>query len=178
VTVRVIDPVRLIGKRGLADGIGTEIQAWLPGLMKAELGKLDSGRIQLTGGSGAAARLRAGLDERLRTIGVQVIDLRIARAALPAGVQQDTLLAMGDRREAIAGEERNRGAREVQQITSEAEAEAASILQASAGRDPEFYDFYRALRSYEAVLAHPDRKDKATIVLPADSGYLRQFNTR
>lgn len=178
VTVRVIDPVRLIGKRGLTDGIGTEIQAWLPGLMKAELGKLDSGRIQLTGGSGAAARLRAGLDARLRTIGVQVIDLRIARAALPAGVQQDTLLAMGDRREAIAGEERNRGAREVQQITSEAEAEAASILQASAGRDPEFYDFYRAMRSYEAIFAHPDRKDKATFVLPADSGYLRQFNTR
>jgi membrane protease subunit HflC len=178
VTLRVIDPVRLIGQRGSAERIGGEIQAWLPGLMKAELGKLDSGKIQLTGGSGAAARLRAGLDERLRAIGVQVIDLRIARAALPAGAQQDTLLAMADRREAIAGEERNRGAREVQQITSEAEAEAAATLQASAGRDPEFYDFYRAMRSYEAIFAHPDRKDKATFVLPPDSGYLKQFNTR
>lgn len=178
VTVRVIDPVRLIGKRGSPERIDSEIKAWLPGLMKAELGKLDSDKIQLTGGSGAAARLRAGLDERLRDIGVQVIDLRIARAALPAGAQQDTLLAMGDRREAIAGEERNRGAREVQQTTSEAEAEAAAILQSSAGRDPEFYDFYRAMRSYEAIFAHPDRKDKATFVLPPDSGYLKQFNTR
>jgi modulator of FtsH protease HflC len=178
VTVRVIDPVKLVGTRGTPERVGSEIQAWLPGLMKAELGKLDSGKIQLTGSSGAAARLRAGLDERLRAIGVQVIDLRIARALLPVGAQQDTLLAMGDRREAIAGEERNRGAREVQQITSEAEAEAAAILQASAGRDPEFYDFYRAMRSYEAIFAHPDRKDKATIVLPPDSGYLRQFNSR
>jgi modulator of FtsH protease HflC len=122
--------------------------------------------------------VRAALDKKLRAAGVQVIDLRIARAALPAEAQQSTLLAMGERREMLANEERNRGAREVQQITADAEAEAAAILQASAGRDPEFYDFYRAMKSYEAIFAHPDRKDKATIVLPPDSGYLRQFNTR
>lgn len=178
ITVRVIDPVRLVGKFGADDRIAGDIQAWLPGLMKAELGKLDSGQIQLAGGGGATARLRAALDTKLRESGVQVIDLRIARAALPAGAQQDTLRAMGDRREAIAGEERNRGIRDYQQITTEAEAQAAALLQASAGRDPEFYDFYRALRSYEAIFAHPDRKDKATIVLPPDSGYLRQFNAR
>jgi modulator of FtsH protease HflC len=178
VTVRVIDPVRLAGKSGSAERINAEIQAWLPGLLKAELGQLDSGQVQLTGSSGAIARIRTALDTRLRASGVQVIDLRFERAVLPVGAQQETMLAMGDRREALAGEERNRGAREVQLITSEAEAEAASILQASAGRDPEFYDFYRAMKSYEAVLAHPDRKDKATIVLPPDSGYLRQFNTR
>lgn len=178
VTVRVIDPVRLVGKLGSTERIAAEIDAWLPGLLKSELGKLDSGQVQLTGSGGAAARLRAGLDAKLRKSGVQVIDLRIERAVLPAGAQQNTLLAMGERREILAGEERNRGAREVQQITSDAEAEAAAILQASAGRDPEFYDFYRAMKSYESVLAHPDRKDKATIVLPPDSGYLRQFNSR
>jgi membrane protease subunit HflC len=178
VTVRVIDPARLVRKFGSSERIDGEIQAWLPGLLKAELGKLDSGQLQLTSGGGATGRIRAALDARLRESGVQVIDLRIERAVLPAGAQQDTLQAMGDRREAIAGEERNRGVRDYQQITSQAEAEAANILQASAGRDPEFYDFYRALRSYEAVLAHPDRKDKATIVLPPDSGYLRQFNIR
>ena len=178
VTVRVIDPVRLAGKSGSDDQITRDIQTWLPGLLKAELGKLDSGRIQLSGGGGASERLRAALDGKLRESGVQVIDLRIARAELPAAAQQDTLAAMSDRREAIAGEERNRGVRDYQQITSDAEAQAAAILQASGGRDPEFYDFYRALRSYEAIFAHPDRKDKATIVLPPDSGYLKQFNAR
>jgi membrane protease subunit HflC len=178
VTVRVIDPVRLVGKLGGSDRIAAEIEAWLPGLLKSELAARDSGQLQLTGAGGAAAALRAALDARLRQAGVQVIDLRIARAVLPAGAQQDTLQAMGDRREALAGEERNRGAREVQQITAEAEAESAKILEASAGRDPEFYDFYRAMKSYEAIFAHPDRKDKATIVLPPDSGYLKQFNAR
>lgn len=178
VTVRVIDPVRLIGQFGSTERINTEIQAWLPGLLKAELGKLDSGQVQLTGGSGAATRIRAALDAKLRNSGVQVVDLRIERAVLPIRAQQDTMQDMGDRREALAGEERNRGAREVQQITSVAEAEAAAILQASAGRDPDFYDFYRAMKSYESVLADPNRKDKWTIVLPPDSGYLRQFNTR
>ncbi len=177
VTLRVIDPVRLVGKLGSADRIAAEVEAWLPELMKTELGKLDSGRIQLTGGGGATAGLRAALDAKLRASGVQVVDLRIARAALPAEAQQNALLAMGERREILAGEERNRGAREVQQITSDTEAEAAAILQASAGRDPEFYNFYRAMKSYESIFAHPDRKDKATIVLPPDSGYLKQFNT-
>jgi modulator of FtsH protease HflC len=178
VTVRVIDPVRLIGKFGSTERIDQEVQAWLPGLLKAELGKLDSEQIQLTGSGGATTRIRSALDAKLRQSGVQVIDLRIERAVLPVAAQQETLQAMGDRREALAGEERNRGAREVQLITSEAEAEAAAILQKSAGRDPEFYDFYRAMKSYETVLADPDRKGKATIVLPPDSGYLKQFNTR
>lgn len=178
VTVRVIDPVRLVKQRGSAERIASEIEAWLPGLLKAELAKLDSGRIQQVGAGGAADRLRQGLDARMREYGVQVIDLRIARALLPAGAQQQTLLVMADRREVLAAEERNRGASEVQQINSDAEAEAAAILQQSAGRDPEFYDFYRALKSYEMIFAHEDRKDKATIVLPPDSGYLKQFNTR
>jgi modulator of FtsH protease HflC len=178
VTVRVIDPVRLIGKFGTAERIEQEVRAWLPGLLKTELRKLDSGQIQLTGSGGATARVRAALDTKLREAGVQVIDLRIERAVLPVAAQQETLQTMRDRREALAGEERNRGAREVQLITSEAEAEAASILQVSAGRNPEFYDFYRAMKSYETVLADPSRKDKATIVLPPDSGYLKQFNPR
>jgi modulator of FtsH protease HflC len=178
VTLRVIDPVRLVRQIGSAERISREVEAWLPGLMKDELRKLDSGRIGLTGAGGATARLRAALDAKLRGAGVQVIDVRIARVLLPAGAQQDTMLAMASRRESVAAEERNRGAREVQQITSDAEAEAAAILQGSAGRDPEFYDFYRAMNSYKTILADPNRKDKATIVLPPDSGYLRQFNSR
>jgi modulator of FtsH protease HflC len=176
VTLRVIDPVRLASKLGSADAIAGKVQDWLPGLLKAELASRDSGRIQQIGVGGAAPQLRAGLDARLREFGVQVIDIRIARAALPAPVQQETLLAMSERREALAGEEHNRGMREVQQITANAETDAAVILQSSAGRDPEFYEFFRAMHSYEAIFGHPDRKDKATIVLPADSGYLKQFN--
>lgn len=178
VTLRVIDPVRLAKKGGSADSIASEVNAWLPGLLKEQLAALNSSQVQLTGASGAAARTRGVLDAKLREAGLQVIDLRIARALLPAGAQQDTLLAMEDRREAVAAEERNRGAREVQQITSDAEAEAAKILEASAGRDPEFYDFYRAMRSYEAIFAAADRKDKATFVLPPEDGYLKHFNNR
>jgi membrane protease subunit HflC len=85
---------------------------------------------------------------------------------------------MAERREGMALSLRAAGAREAQSITSQAEAEAASILQQSAGRDPDFYDFYRAMKSYEATLADPDRKDKATIILPPESGYLKQFNPR
>lgn len=178
VTVRVVDPVRLTRKLGGAERIATEVGAWLPSLLKTELARIDSARVQRGEAAGAGAALRQGLDARLRDSGLQVIDLRIARVSLPAAARSDTLQAMAERREALANEERNRGAREVQLITSQAEADAASLLQQSAGRDPDFYDFYRAMRSYEAIFADPERKDKATFVLPPDSGYLRQFNSR
>lgn len=178
VTVRVIDPVRLTRTRGSGERIAAEVGAWLPALLKDELGKRDSAVVQQTGPGSGAAAVQARLDERMRESGVQVIDLRLTRVVLPAGAQSDTLQAMADRREQAVNEERNRGAREVQLITSQAEAEAASLLQQSAGRDPDFYDFYRAMRSYEAIFADPERKDKATIVLPPDSGYLKQFNAR
>ena len=47
--------------------------------------------------------------------------------------------------------------------------------QRSADQDPEFYSFYRAMRSYDELYGDPKRKNTATIVLPPDSGYLKHF---
>lgn len=177
-TMRVFDPVRLVEGPGGREGIERELGAWLPAILREELGKLNASQVLLTGSGGAAARIRAELDKRSRSYGVQVIDLRIAGAAFPAGDQAGALAAMRERREALTQDVNLKGATAAQAITSQTEAQAATILQASAGRDPEFYDFYRAMRSYDAILANPQRKDKTTIVLPADEGYLKHFNKR
>lgn len=177
-TIRVIDPVRVVKRLGGREGIERELAAWLPEILRAQMGKLDAGRLLLPGSGGAAAQVRAELDKRARSYGVQVIDLRIAGAALPAGDQAGALAAMRERREALTQDLNLKGATAAQAITSQTEAQAAAILQASAGRDPAFYDFYRAMRSYDAILANPERKDKITITLPADDGYLKHFNKR
>lgn len=177
-TLRIFDPARLVASLGSGDALPGKVDSLLPGLLRDELAKVDAGRLILPGAGGALARVRASLDTALREYGVQVIDLRLARAALPSSAKQAALASMAERRDALARDERAIGARDAQRITSEAEAASAAILQASAGRDPDFYDFYRAMRSYEATLADPDRKNKATIILPPDSGYLKQFNPR
>jgi membrane protease subunit HflC len=177
-TLRIFDPVRLVKRLGSSQALASRIDSLLTGILRNELAKVDSARIALPSAGGALPRARQALDAALREYGVQVIDLRLSRTSLLTGARQATLASMAERREAMARDERALGTREAQRITSEAEAQAASILQQSGGRDPEFYDFYRAMKSYEATLADPDTKDKATIILPPDSGYLRQFNPR
>lgn len=178
ITVRVFDPVRAVERLGGSDGIERELGAWLPGMLREEFGKIDASRAIMPGGGGALQRVRTQLDQRSRDYGIQVIDLRLATTALPTDAQAETLGAMRERREALTLDVKLKGATAAQAITSQTEAQAAAILQASAGRDPEFYDFYRAMRSYDAILANPDRKDKATIVLQPGEGYLKHFNSR
>ena len=44
---------------------------------------------------------------------------------------------------------RAQGAKQAQIIRAEADAEAARTYAASFGKDPQFYDFYRAMQSYQ-----------------------------
>ena len=70
---------------------------------------------------------------------------------------------------------RAQGQRNAQIIEAGAEAEAANIYAASFGKDPKFYDFYRAMKSYEVTFAKPANKAGTTILLSPGNDYLRQF---
>ena len=56
----------------------------------------------------------------------------------------------------------------------EAHPEAARIYAQAYGKDPDFYDFYRAMQSYDTTFA-PDSKSTSTIILSPDNEYLKQF---
>ena len=66
-------------------------------------------------------------------------------------------------------------AAERSRILADAEAQAAKTYADSFGKDPQFYDFYRAMQSYNATFANPENKTASTIVLSPDNDYLRQF---
>ena len=59
---------------------------------------------------------------------------------------------------------------------TDADAEAARIYANAFNKDPAFYDFYRAMQSYE-ITFNPANKSGTTIVLPPDNDYLRQFRS-
>ena len=58
-------------------------------------------------------------------------------------------------------------------IRAEADAEAARIYAASYGKDPAFYDFYRAMQSYRQTFLAGE--GQSSMVLSEDSEYFRQF---
>ncbi len=175
---RIIDPVRAVRTAGDQDGLTERLTALLPALAQAEFARIDAAHLALPGGDGAWQRLRAALDARARAYGAQVVDLRVQRVTLPEAAQQAALARMKDEREALALSATDEGLQQAMQIRSEAEVEAARIIGASASRDPEFYDFYRAMNSYETMLADPTRRDRTTLILSADSAYLKQMNAR
>lgn len=173
--LRVYDPVRLATTLGSEERLSGQLGSALPGLLRDELVKLDAGQVMLPGAGGALARVRAALDAKAREYGAQVIDIRIARVSQSDQTRQEVLARMQDERERMAIGIQAEGIRQAQLITASAQAESARILGDSAGRDPEFYRFYRAMRSYEAIFADPDAKTKTTIILGPDSEYLRHF---
>ena len=58
-------------------------------------------------------------------------------------------------------------------IRADAEAEAAKTYAASFGKDADFYDFYRAMQSYDITFA--GKEAGTTILLSPDNAYLRRF---
>lgn len=175
VTYRIIDPVRLAGSLGSTARADEQIQALLPALIDEELGQRDAGTITRPGAGGANAALRRGLDGRMRQYGVQVVDLRLARIAFDEESQRAAFDRMRQRHEARLAEIEVASASDALAITAEAESEAITRRKRSADQDPDFYSFFRAMRSYDDMYGDPKRKNGTTIVLPPDSGYLKHF---
>jgi membrane protease subunit HflC len=174
-TVRIFDPVKLVNSAGTGEKAVDQIRAVLRSLAPPELGQAEAGRMLMPGSGGAAARLRSALDSKARAVGVQVIDLRLSAASLPEPELQQAYERMEADRARIAATEAEQGARDAQRISDQARSDAARILGTAAGKDPEFYDFYRAMRSYEVIFADPNRKADTTIILGPDNEYLKQF---
>jgi len=173
---RVIDPVRMVETAGTVERLREQLQPILNSRLRRGLA-VHTFQTLLTADRGAViAQVRDQFDKEARQYGVQVIDVRIKRADLPEGTALERAFAnMEAAREQEATAIRANGQKQAQIIGADADAQAAQIYAASFGKDPSFYDFYRAMKSYEATMANPQMKTGTTIVLTPDNDYLRQF---
>lgn len=125
--------------------------------------------------------------------GIEVVDVRIIRADLPADISQATYERMRKnftkeaQRFRAEGEERAleirskadrervellaRARKESETIRGAGDGEAARITAIAFGRDPSFYHFYRSMQAYRNTLT----KDDTTVVLSPDRGFLREL---
>ena len=171
---RIIDPIKMVETAGSTERVAEQLQPILTSVLRQEMGKR-SFQSLLTAERGQAMKnIREGLDREAREYGAQVIDVRIKRADLPDGTPLTSAFArMESARNQEAITIRAQGAKNAQIIRAQAQADASRTYADSFGKDPAFYDFYRAMQSYDATFATPG--SATSIILSPDNEYLRQF---
>ena len=175
---RITDPVRMVERAGSTDGVRNALEPILNSVLRQELGRRTF-QAMLTAERGSAlANVRANLDRQARQYGAEVVDVKIMRTDLPEAPLQSAFRRMESDREREARTIRAQGGRDARIIRADADAEAARIYAEAFGKDAEFYDFYRAMQSYDATFSNDENPSESSIILSPDNEYLRQFRGR
>ena len=134
-------------------------------------------------------RIRDNARREARSLGLDVVDVRLKQTNLPAQNLEATFARMRAEREREAADEIARGneaaqrvraladrtvtetlseaEREAQVIRGEADARRNGIFAEAYGADPEFFAFYRSLQAYEIAL----QGERSTMVMTPDSEF-------
>ncbi len=176
---RIVDPLRMYIRARSEERVSQALRPILGSELRNELGKREFA-VLLTPERGAIMEnIRRGLNRVAKQYGAEVIDVRIKRADLPDGTPLESAFdRMRTARLQEARSIRAQGAKQAQIIRAEADAEAARTYAASFGKDPGFYEFYRAMQSYQTTFIGDEGNKVAptTIVLSPNNDYLRQFS--
>jgi len=174
VRYRIINPIRMVQNAGSEENVALQLQPILASVLRQELGRRTFASM-LTAERGAAmTNIKNTLDSEAREYGAQVIDVRIKRADLPDGTPLEAAYRrMETNRKQVAETIRAQGYKDAQIVKAGADAQAARIYAEAYGKDPDFYDFYRAMQSYRQTFMSQD--SASSIILSPDNEYLRQF---
>ena len=173
---RIIDPALMVRSAGSTERVIMQLQPIFSSVLRQELGKRTFQSLLTAERGQAMINIRNNLDVQAREYGAQVIDVRIKSADLPAGTPLDSAFArMTAAKDTEATTIISQGQKNAQLIRADAQAQSAQIYANSFGKDPAFYDFWRAMQSYDATFSNQKNPGRSTILLSPDSDYLRQF---
>ncbi len=170
---RVTKPDQMYRTIRTEDRLRDQLRTILGSALRNELGKRTFASLLSAERGTVMENIQTALNREASKYGAEVIDVRIKRADLPAATLQSAYNRMRSARnqEAIAIDAE--GQKEAQIIRAEAEAEAARIYAISYGKDPEFYDFYRAMQSYRQTFQNGE--GASNIILSPQNAYLEKF---
>lgn len=178
---RIVDPLLMYIRAGSEEQLREQLRPILGSEVRNELGRIEFASLLTPERQGIMDSVRTSLNRIARQYGVQVLDVRIKRTDLPDGAPLSAAFdRMRTAREQEARSIRAQGSKQAQIIQAEADAEAAQTYAASFGKDPEFYDFYRAMQSYRATFVGDPKNPVAqtNIILSPQNDYLKQFAGR
>ena len=178
---RIVDPRRMYIAARTEERVESALRPILGSQLRNELGKRPFASLLSPEREGVMDNIQAGLNRVARQYGVEIVDVRIKKADLPDGTPlQSAYTRMITARQQEARSIRAEGAKRAQIIRADADAEAAQTYAASFGKDPEFYDFYRAMQSYQTTFLGDGEEKPAptTVILSPENDYLKEFSGR
>jgi modulator of FtsH protease HflC len=172
---RVTKPDQMYRTIRTEDRLRDQLRTILGSSLRNELGKRTFAALLSAERGTVMENIQTALNREAAKYGAEVIDVRIKRADLPAATLQSAYNRMRSARnqEAIAIDAE--GQKEAQIIRADAEAEAARIYAISYGKDPEFYDFYRAMQSYRQTFQNGE--GASNVILSPNNAYLEKFRS-
>ena len=192
---RITDPVQMIESLRTLNAAENRLGDIVYSSIRTELGKMNyvdiiKDRISTRGGIDSTVKGQVNDTLSRNMSGIELIDIKMKRADLPAANEESVFLRMISERESTAQQYLSQGDaealkiraetdREVSEMLARAEAdaktiqaegekEAARLYNDAYSADPEFFNLYRTLTSYKTTI-----NGETVLLLPINSPYLR-----
>jgi modulator of FtsH protease HflC len=178
---RINNPLRMYIAARTEDRVADQIAPILGSVVRSELGKRQYRELLSPERSQIMANVRRALDAQARQYGVQIVDVRIKATDPPEGAPLDAAFErMKSARLQEARTIEAEGQKQASFIRADADAQASGIYAAAFGKDADFYDFYRAMQSYETTFGVNGQTatGQSSIILSPNNDYLREFRGR
>lgn len=176
---RIVDPLLMYIRARDEKQLAEQLRPILGSEVRNELGNRPFAALLSPERQGIMDDVRTSLNRIASQYGVQILDVRIKKTDLPDGAPlQAAYESMRTARLQEARSIRAQGMKQAQIIQAQADADAANTYAASFGKDPGFYDFYRAMQSYKTTfIGDSENKPSAptTVILSPNDDYLQQF---
>jgi membrane protease subunit HflC len=175
---RITNPLQMYVSARTESNVADQLKPILGSALRNELGRRPFAALLTPERGLMMENIKNALNQVARQYGAQIVDVRIRSADLPDGTPLDSAyerMRTARRQEAISIEAQ--GLRQAQIIRADADAEAAATYAGAFNRDPEFYDFYRAMQSYQVSFLQNQsgQRGRTSIILSPNNDYLRQF---
>lgn len=193
---RIIDPLLFYQTVRNVRGVEQRLDAMVDSSVRRVLGGATLVDILSEARSGIISNIREEVNVSAKSLGLEIIDVRIRRADYPDATSQNIFNRMKSERTREAKEFRATGEEEAQKIRADAEkqrtvmlAEArrqAEILRGEGdalsikiyadafGQDEEFFSFYRSMQAYRKTF----NNDGTQLVISPDSDFFRFFGNK
>jgi membrane protease subunit HflC len=193
VRYRITDPETFIRTAISEEQFGSRLETIVNNSVRAVMGGVSLVSVLSEDRRAMMERIRADVNDRAGSFGINVVDVRIGRADLSAEVSESVYRRMRAERERDAAEFRAEGQELYQRITSaadrektviiaeatreaetlrgEGEGQRTQILNEAYGQDPDFFRFYRTMQAYEGSL----QGENNYMVLSTDNEFFEFF---
>jgi len=178
---RIVNPRQMYVSAGSEKRVGEALRPILGSSLRNELGKREFAALLSPERGQVMDNIQNALARVARQYGAEIVDVRIKRADLPSGTPLESAFQrMRTARQQEARSIEAEGRKQAQLIMSQADADAARVYAESFGKDPDFYNFYRAMQSYRATFGTDgnEASGAASVILSPDNEYLREFRGR